>query len=346
LTWHDPKLGRGSVFFEKLLAGLGGQADTFPIFPDGHRGDGIITVDEIATYLREEVSLSTNQEQIPIPADLALNRSLGGFFFLNRQKMVANGLAPAWNPNRSTPFGARVEETLISAKQYYAASQYDQALPLLRKAAEAGNGEAAFYLGSMYQEGKGGLPKPTKPRDFEQAANWYRKAADAGEARGMTRLGTLYMFGDGVEGNDPDGVNINIAQAKIWFQKGSDAGDTLSMVFLGALYAHDVTDGMTGIEINARVPKNDVLAVSWYRKAAELGDRIGMLRLAGMYENGQGGLPKDLAHTMRPRHGRRERGWQTFETKGSRTRRDVEPGSRREAGRQRNSSYVGHDLWS
>jgi uncharacterized caspase-like protein len=97
LSWHDPKLGKGSVFFEKLLAGLGGQADTFPINPDGSRGDGVITVDEIATYLQEEVRFATNQEQIPVPADLALNRSLGGFFFLNRQKMIANGVVPDWN---------------------------------------------------------------------------------------------------------------------------------------------------------------------------------------------------------------------------------------------------------
>ena len=117
LTWHDPKLGRGSVFFEKVLAGLGGQADMFPIYPDGHRGDGVITVDEIATYLREEVSLATNQAQIPIPADLALNRSLGGFFFLNRQRMIANGVVPEWPPRRGTSFGGpKVGDSKLNPK--------------------------------------------------------------------------------------------------------------------------------------------------------------------------------------------------------------------------------------
>ena len=105
LTWHDPKLGKGSVFFEKLLAGLGGQADVFPIYPDGHRGDGVITVDEIHTFLREEVSFATNQSQTPVFVDLALNRSQGGFFFLSRQKMVANNIVPAWPPEGGIPAG-------------------------------------------------------------------------------------------------------------------------------------------------------------------------------------------------------------------------------------------------
>jgi Caspase domain len=105
LSWHDPKVGKGSVFFEKLLAGLGGQADMLPVYPDGHHGSGIITVDELAAYLREEVSLATNQDQVPIPADLEPNRSLGGFFFLDRQRMVDNGFVPAWDPSKASPLG-------------------------------------------------------------------------------------------------------------------------------------------------------------------------------------------------------------------------------------------------
>jgi len=119
LTWHLPALGKGSVFFEKLLAGLGGQADLFPVYPDGHRGDGVITVDEIATYLREEVSLATNHMQVPLPADLALNRSIGGFFFLNRQRMVDKGVVPQWNPSQATSFGVVSEDatTLIRIEE-------------------------------------------------------------------------------------------------------------------------------------------------------------------------------------------------------------------------------------
>ena len=313
LSWHDPKLGKGSVFFEKLLAGLGGQADTFPIYPDGHRGDGIITVDEIATYLREEVSLATKQEQIPIPADLALNRSLGGFFFLNRQKMAVNGITPEWNPKRATSFGVSAEETLLTAQKYLKAEQYDQAVPLFRRAADAGSGEASRYLGVMYANAGGGLPK-----DDALAVSWFRKAADAGDARGMVNLGVMYDNGRG-------GLPEDAVQAVSWYRKAADVGDAHGMAALGVMYengqgglpkdgaqavswyrkAADVGDaqGMYGLGVmytngGAGLPKDDALAMSWFRKAADAGDAPGMAALGVMYEKGQGGLPKDDAQAV------------------------------------------------
>ena len=270
LSWHDPKLGKGSVFFEKLLAGLGGQADMFPVYPDGHRGSGVITVDEISTYLREEVSLATDQEQVPIPADLALNRSLGGFFFLDRQRMVENGIVPEWNPRRASAFGVDAEEKMIKAKRYYQAGQYDRAMPLFRSAAEAGNGEAAFYLATLYFDGRGGLPK-----DDAQAVSWIRKAAEAGTTTGMINLGVMYESGRG-------GLPKDDAQAVSWYRKAAEAGDAHAIANLGDMYA----EGRGGL------PKDDAQAVSWYRKAAEAGEAHAMNNLGGMYAEGRG-LPKD-----------------------------------------------------
>lgn len=268
LTWHDPKLGNGSVFFEKLLAGLGGQADTFPIHPDGSRGDGVITVDEIATYLQEEVALATHQEQIPIPVDLALNRSLGGFFFLSRQKMIANGAVTEWNPRHATPFGVVAEEAVINAKKYYSDRQYAKALPLFLSAAKSHNAEAARYLGTMYESGQGGLPK-----DDAQAVSWFRKAAETGDAIGMNYLGAMYAKGRG-------GLPQDYAQALTWVRKAVDAGDASAMTTLGVMYAE-----------GEGVPKDVPQAVSWFRKAAEAGDPDAMFDLAIAYGN-SGGVPE------------------------------------------------------
>ncbi len=274
LSWHDPKLGRGSVFFEKLLAGLGGQADTFPIYPDGHRGDGVVTVDEIATYLREEVSFATNQDQIPIPSDLALNRSLGGFFFLNRQKMVSSGIVPEWTPKRATAFGIKAEEALLSAKGYWDKQQYDRALPLLLSASEGGNAEAASYLGFMYESGW------AVPKDDTQAVSWYRKAAEGGDTYGMANLGVMYRDGRGVPQDD--------VQAVSWFRRAAEAGHAGGMANLGYMY----DSGRGGLK------KDDVQAASLYRKAAEAGDAHGMANLGVMYRDGMGGLPKDEAQAV------------------------------------------------
>ncbi|MEK7396937.1 MAG: formylglycine-generating enzyme family protein, partial [Candidatus Poribacteria bacterium] len=101
-TWHDPKIGTGSVFFEKFFAGLDGHAD---LYPKDLNGDGLITVDELATYITEEVKISTDQNQNPQSGDISRHGSLGGFFFLNRRRQVDAGLMPKWNPKTGKSFG-------------------------------------------------------------------------------------------------------------------------------------------------------------------------------------------------------------------------------------------------
>ena len=101
-TWHDPKIGTGSVFFEKFFAGLDGHAD---LYPKDSNGDGLITVDELATYITEEVKISTDQNQNPQSGDISKNGSLGGFFFLNRRRQVDKGLMSEWNPKTGKAFG-------------------------------------------------------------------------------------------------------------------------------------------------------------------------------------------------------------------------------------------------
>jgi hypothetical protein len=99
-TWSDSRIGPGSVFFETLLAGLGGAADRIP---DG--GDGIITATELYAYLRQEVQISTDQRQCPQLGDLSAKQSEGEFFFLNRARQVHAKLVPDWNPMLSVSSG-------------------------------------------------------------------------------------------------------------------------------------------------------------------------------------------------------------------------------------------------
>ena len=105
-TWHDPLVGSGSVFFEKLFAGLDGPADSLPKRQSGPSGDGIVTVDELVAYLRQEVPPSTDMKQNPQAGDISRDGSLGGFFFLNRRRQVEQGAIRAWNPAQAKAFGA------------------------------------------------------------------------------------------------------------------------------------------------------------------------------------------------------------------------------------------------
>ena len=102
-TWHDGSVGSGSIFFETLLAGLDGPADSLP-------PDGVVTVKELDTYLSGTISRFTDERQNPRSADLMQGQgqgqggSPGGFFFLNRRSQFEAGNVPEWDPY-GTPFG-------------------------------------------------------------------------------------------------------------------------------------------------------------------------------------------------------------------------------------------------
>jgi TPR repeat protein len=171
---------------------------------------------------------------------------------------------------------AHGDNSLTDAKRYYAAKQFDRALPLFQRIAQSGNGEAAKYLGRMYFIGQGGLVQ-----DYVQAAFWYRKAADAGDASGMTELGRMYELGKG-------GLAKDHAQAVTWYRKAAEAGNPAGMTNLGHMYE----GGRGGL------PKDEAQAVMWYRKAAEAGEPAAMTDLGHMYENGLRGLDKDDAQAV------------------------------------------------
>jgi tetratricopeptide (TPR) repeat protein len=95
LTWHNGSVGTGSVFFEKFFAALEGRAGR----------DGIVTVDDLAAYLRREVQITTDQRQNPMSGDLSRDGSSGGLFFFNRQPLIEARDLPRWDAVRGVPFG-------------------------------------------------------------------------------------------------------------------------------------------------------------------------------------------------------------------------------------------------
>ncbi|HEX4954316.1 MAG TPA: SUMF1/EgtB/PvdO family nonheme iron enzyme [Thermoanaerobaculia bacterium] len=99
-SWHYDSVGPGSVFFEKLFTGLGGRADSEPAQPDGTRGDGLITVEELYPYLRQQVQIVTGQTQNPRLGDMAHGGSGGSFYFLNRARQVQARTVGEWKSVR------------------------------------------------------------------------------------------------------------------------------------------------------------------------------------------------------------------------------------------------------
>jgi|GEM_PF-3871248 len=265
-TWHIPSVGEGSVFFEKIFAGLDGRADTSP-------EDGIINVLELFTYLKREVQIFTDQEQNPQLGDISKHGSKGEFFFFNRDRQVRKVALPIWNPRMSTPFGENAAAALEKGKDSYSSENYSIALTYFHQAAEAGYGEAMFYLGYMYQHGLG------IELDLAKGAVWYRKGADAGDKMAMGYLGLIYESGAGVR------KDYNMAAH--WLHKAANAGHIESMVLLAQFYRKGLG-----------VSKDYNVAFRWAKSAAEAGDSTGMLMVGIMYESGEG-VPKNSIEALR-----------------------------------------------
>lgn len=62
------------------------------------------------------------------------------------------------------------------------------------KAANEGNAEAQFDMGTMYDVGEQGVK-----RDLVEAAKWYRMAAEQGDSAAQYNLAIMYDMGEGVE---------------------------------------------------------------------------------------------------------------------------------------------------
>lgn len=93
----------------------------------------------------------------------------------------------------------------------YSLQNYAKAVTEWRPLAEAGNPQAQFRLGDLYESGRG------VARDPALAAQWYERAARSGQARAALRLGDLYRQGHGVAGD--------AATAVRWYARAAEAGE-------------------------------------------------------------------------------------------------------------------------
>jgi len=308
LVWHDKKVGPGSIFFEKFFAALDGRADRLPEQSDGSLGDGLVTVEELFTYLKAEVQLATRQSQNPRMGNISLHGDHGSFFFFNKKREVAP--PPPFNPTRSFGTVACTSASDCFSKGYDAHGRkaYDLALRLYHEACRLGAAAGCFNLGLMYERGDG------VAKDTARAISLYRQTCDGGVAGGCSNLGIMYERGNGVakdaaravslfrqacDGGDApgctnlgamyqngEGVAQDLARAESLFRLGCDGGVARGCKNLGIMYERG--DG---------VAKDAARAVSLYRQACDGGDAPGCTNLGIMYERGDG-VAKDTARAV------------------------------------------------
>ena len=160
--------------------------------------------------------------------------------------------------HRSDRIGWSFHGILLAAAilTLFASSSLSADIKTLRKQAEAGDANAQFNIGSMYENGLG------VKQDYAEAAKWYRKAAERGEARAQYNLGIMNQNGWGVP-QDP-------TEAVKWYRKAAMQGVASAQYNLGFMYFN-----------GQGVPQNYAEAAKWYRKAAEQGD-VDATRILGL----------------------------------------------------------------
>lgn len=120
-------------------------------------------------------------------------------------------------------------------------------LPAVRDLAAAGDVEAAFLMGTAFDEGLG------VSVDYLEAMRWYRRAAHRGHVLAVHNIGNMYRDGRGVDEDPPAAVR--------WWLRAARAGDAIPALRLGEAF-----------ERGWGVDENRDRARFWYSRAAELGN--------------------------------------------------------------------------
>ena len=137
------------------------------------------------------------------------------------------------------------------------------AVKLLRPLAEAGKGNAQFYLGGMYDYGLGVI------MNKDEAVKWYTKAAVQGVAQAQVNLGFKYQTGQGVR------KDLNAALK--WYELAANQGTSAAQFNLGTIFY----DGPGGLRAYGEAAK-------WFLLAAQQGNPVAQFNLGTMFSEGKG----------------------------------------------------------
>ena len=130
------------------------------------------------------------------------------------------------------------------AERAYGAQDYARAMELALPLAEAGNADAQYLVGRMYEKGRG------VKKDKAKILTWYRRAAEGGNAKAQYKLGAGYAMGF-------TGLEQNNEKAKKWIRMSAEQGYDRAQKILAYAYQR----GMYGF------PKDEEKAQYWFREA-------------------------------------------------------------------------------
>ena len=156
----------------------------------------------------------------------------------------------------------------FEAYEAFQRGDYGEARSIWSTLAYAGDVDAQFNLGTLYENGLG------VDADAEQAARWYRAAAS--RRVDLARLALARLQRVGALEPEPDEDQIKLLET------AARRGLAEAQYELGVAYDHGV--GVT---------QNHATAAGWYQRAAEQGLTDAQYNLATLYDEGLG-TPRDI----------------------------------------------------
>ena len=189
---------------------------------------------------------------------------------------------------------AGMKEALASMQT----GDFDKAVSEIQLIATNGDAEAQYYLGAMYNDGKG------VKKNYTDAAYWFTKSAEQGYSIAQYNLAMYYLHGLGVEKNAEktiywhkksaengfayaqsklaekyttgDGIEKNYENAFFWFKKAAEQGEPSAQYSLGQFLYHGV------------LKQDYTQAFNWYKKSADQDFTDAQYALGNMYFDGKG----------------------------------------------------------
>ncbi len=186
----------------------------------------------------------------------------------------ARGLGLAWNSLEELEKAAREGKPAAEAdlgKYYLLASEQEQALPWLQKAAKHKEAEGFYGLGLCYENGACGVE-----RNIRKAASYYKKAARKNSPGGLYKL-AVFLYGG-------TGMKANPHKALIYMERAAEKGSRQAWQFLAQVYASGDTDS---------IMQDYKKAAFYWEKLADENDARACLNLGYLYYYGYG-VPQDF----------------------------------------------------
>lgn len=129
----------------------------------------------------------------------------------------------------------------------------------IRAKAEAGDAEAQFHLGSLYETGR------LLRTNMTEAVRWYQLAAQQKFPDAQSRLADLYSRGEGVP--------LDYQKAEALYLEAANHGFARAQMKLGSMYFQ-----------GRGIPKDAVKACMWMKMAAETGESAAKSLLSTVQE--------------------------------------------------------------